>query len=319
MRVSTSQIFDNGTLGIQRNQGSLFRTQNQLATGRRVLTPEDDPVAAAQALVTTQAKGVNDQYLDNQKIARNQLSQVEGTLNGVGNELQNILEKVVQAGNASLSSEQRGMIAKELNGRLESIIGLANSQDENGMYIFSGFQGQTKPFETTVNPPPFSLGAGTQYLSYDGDGGQRKLQVSPSMAMSVSETGAEVFMQVRDGQGNLTGRSMFDSIKNMINILDPASGVPFNQADYRQGLNDINAAVANVSRVRTSVGSRLASLDSLDSSAQDLDLQYEQRLSNLQDLDYAKAISDLNRQQMQLEAAQKSFSQVSRLSLFNVI
>ena len=60
-------------------------------------------------------------------------------------------------------------------------------------------------------------------------------------------------------------------------------------------------------------------IDSLQGTASDLDLQYSERLSNLQDLDYAKAISDLSRQQLQLEAAQKSFVRITSLSLFSVI
>lgn len=319
MRVSTSQIFDTGTLAIQRDQASLFKLQNQLSTGRRMLTPADDPVASAQALVVAQSREVNALHLTNQAAARGQLNLVDNKLDGVTDELQGILERAVQGGNGSLSSEQKGMIAEELKRRLENIIGLANSQDGTGLYVFSGFQSQTKPFEVVspAAPPPFSLA--NRYANYNGDNGQRKLQVSPSQELSMSENGAEVFMQVRDGQGNLTGRSMFDSIKNLVDILDPASGVPFTQADYDQAVGDMHAALDNVSRVRASVGARLAALDDLEESGQDLNLQYEARLSELQDLDYAKAISDLTRQQMQLEAAQKSFKQTSQLSLFNYI
>ncbi len=66
MRVSTSQIFDSGYRGIGGNQFDLFKLQNHLSTGRRMLAPEDDPVAAAQALVVTQSQSVNGQYLANQ-------------------------------------------------------------------------------------------------------------------------------------------------------------------------------------------------------------------------------------------------------------
>lgn len=317
MRVSTSQIFDAGVLGIQRNQSDLFKTQNQLSTGRRVLTPADDPLAASQALVVEQSKSVNTQYLDNQGAAKSQLSLVESKLTGVVDELQSVLERTVQAGNGSLDATQKGMIAQDLKGSLENIIGLANSQDGEGLYIFSGFLSQTQPFSTSGNGGTFDLN--NPYLNYNGDNGQRKLQISASQDMSISETGADVFMQTRDAQGNLVGRSMFDSIKNLVNILDPSSGVGFTQAAYDQALGDLHSALDNVSRVRASVGSRLASLDSQGNIAEDLTLQYKSRLSDLQDVDYAQAISDLSWQQMQLQAAQKSFSQTNQLSLFNYI
>lgn len=317
MRVSTSQVFDSGILGIQRNQSNLFKTQNQLSTGRRVLTPADDPIAASQALVVDQSKSVNTQYLDNQGLADSQLSLVDTKLSGVIDELQNILEKSTEAGNGSLDVGQKGMIAEELKGRLQNIISLANSQDGEGLYIFSGFKSQTQPFAVTGNAGPHALA--NPYVSYNGDNGQRKLQVSASQDMSISESGADAFMQIRDDQGNIVGRSMFDAIKNMIDILDPNSGVPFTQATYDQALGDMQSALGNVSRIQASVGSRLSALDSLGNIGEDLNLQYQKQLSNLQDLDYAKAISSLSWQQMQLQASQQSFSQTNRLSLFNYI
>lgn len=317
MRVSTSQVFNAGVLGIQRNQADLFKTQNQLATGRRILTPADDPIAASQALVVEQSKSVNTQYMDNQALAKSQLGLVETNLTSVANELQNVLERAVQAGSSALNATQKGMIAQDLKGSLDNIISRANAQDGDGLYIFAGFKSQTQPFNLTGNVAPYSLA--NQYLGYNGDNGQRKLQVSASQDMSISEAGADVFMQVRDGQGNLTGRSMFDSIKNLTDILDPSSGVAFSQATYNQSLNDIRAAIESVSRVRASVGSRLAALDSLGETGQDVNLQYESRLSDLRDVDYSKAITDLTWQQTQLQASQKSFAQTNQLSLFNYL
>lgn len=317
MRVSTAQVFNGGVLGIQRNQSDLYKTQNQLSTGRRVLTPADDPIAASQALVVEQSKAVNTQYMDNQSQVKSTLGLVETKLTSVANELQNILQRVVQAGSSALNATQKGMIATDLKGSLENIISEANAQDGDGLFLFAGFKTQTQPFNLTGNTAPFSLA--NQYISYNGDDGQRKLQVSASQDMSISEAGTDVFMEVRDGQGNLTGRSMFDSIKNMVDILDPNSGVPFSQATYDQSLNDIRAAINSVSRVRASVGSRLAAIDSLGEAGQDVNLQYQSRLSDLRDVDYAKAITDLTWQQTQLQASQKSFAQTNQLSLFNYL
>jgi flagellar hook-associated protein 3 FlgL len=86
-----------------------------------------------------------------------------------------------------------------------------------------------------------------------------------------------------------------------------------------QQIAALDRSLENVLRVQASVGARMNEIDSLQSAASDLDLQYSERLSNLQDLDYAKAISDLSRQQMQLEAAQQSFVRISGLSLFDVL
>ena len=137
--------------------------------------------------------------------------------------------------------------------------------------------------------------------------------------MATGENGADVFMQVKNAQGNVTGRSMFDSLQNLIDQLDPSSGVPFNTASYNQAVADISSTISHVSTVRASVGARLQSLESMSSAASDADLQYASRLSDLQDLDYTEAISKLSNYQMQLEAAQLSFKTTSQLSLFNIL
>ncbi len=319
MRVSTSQIFNSGTLGIQNRQYDLYKVQQQMSTGRRVLTPEDDPIGASQALQVTQSQGVNAQFLKNIGEATGKLNLLDSTLGGIEQELQVIFERAVQAGNGTYSDAQRGMIAEELKQRLSSLIGLANTQDGTGLYIFAGYKSSTQPFQIDpASAPPYGLASGA-HVAYRGDGGVEALQVSGSRTVATSENGLNVFMQVRDAQGNPTGRSMFDSLQNMINLLDPASPIPFTTAGYHEALNDTSAAIAHLSNVRASVGARLQSLESMAVTADDRDYLYRVRLSELQDLDYIDAASQLARLQLQLEAAQLSFKQTSQLSLFNIL
>lgn len=320
MRVSTSQIFDTGTLGIQNNQSGLYRLQNQLSTGRRVLTPADDPVASAQALIVTQAQAVNKQFIENQKTANAQLAFTDNTLSGVNDELSSILDRAIQAGNGTLGVNERNMIATELQSRLENLVSLANTQDGTGQYLFAGFQSQVKPFVESGNagvgvPPAFDLA--NSYISYLGDDGQQKLQVDSSQDMAVNEVGSEVFMRIRDASGNLTGRSVFDSVKNLVtNLQQPSANF---QASYDQSLSDLRSALDSVSTTRSRIGAKQNALEGMTNVGMDTNLQYGARLSDLQDLDYAKAISDMMQQKMQLEAAQLSFAITSKLTLFNSI
>ncbi|HLO62129.1 MAG TPA: flagellar hook-associated protein FlgL [Azonexus sp.] len=319
MRISTSMIFNSGTAGMQARQSDLYKVQQQLSTGRRVLSPQDDPIAASEALQVSQSKAVNKQYLDNQATAKSELGLLDTVLGSVVDELQSIREKAVQAGNASYSPAQRGMIADELKQRRDSLLALANTQDASGLYVFSGFQSTTQPFQLNgARAYPYAAG-GQSYATYQGDSGQQNLQVTASQVMSSSENGMDVFMQVKDSGGNVVGRSIFDSLQNMIDILDPASGVPFSQATYTQALGDMAADIDHVSTVRSSVGSRMQSLTSMTTAGDDTAYQYDVRLSALQDLDYTEAISRFSNFQMQLDAAQLSFKQTSQLSLFNIL
>lgn len=305
MRISTQTLFDSGAQRIGDLQSGLLRTQQQLSTGRRILTPADDPVAAARALEVTQSKSLNTQYGTNRGYAKDSLGAVEGTLAGVTSLLQDVKTTVVAAGNGTLSDTERGFMATDLRGRFEALLGLANSRDAQGNYLFSGFQTTT---------PAFSKDA-SNVVTYDGDAGQRLLQVDSARQMAVSNPGQAVF------QGG--GQDVFQTLNDLITLLQTPVVTAADATNLSSGLATANGridqALDNVLTVRATVGSRLQELDALDSTGSDRDLQYSQTLSNLQDLDYTQALTDLSKQQTTLEAAQKSFVQTANLSLFNYL
>lgn len=365
MRVSSQLLYNSGINGISRLQTSLYNLQNQASTGRKIVTPQDDPVGAAQALVVTQSSQVNELYLKNQSDADSKLSLLDSTLGGVGDELQNIYERAVAAGNGAYSAADRAAIATELQEKLSNLQALANTQDGMGRFVFAGFQSTTKPFtvsantaqtsDTSVtflyvepaNPPyktPYSEGGAStpanSYMSYSGDDGAQILQVSSSQYMKTNATGSEVFMSVQNSSGGATGQSIFDAVQNMIVNLQaarPAITIPttdpnyatavtenaqYTQAlndQYAQALGDIGAAIENVSRIRASVGGRLTALQTMTNTGEDRALQYSTQLSNLEDLDYAKALTQVSQQKLQLEAAQSTYTTTAQLSLFNYL
>lgn len=321
MRVSTTQIYENATLNLNRNQTDLFRLQNQISTGRRVLSPEDDPVASAQALVTLQSQAVNKQYLENQGNAKVQLTMAETTLDGITNVVQYVRERAVQLGNGALGDQQRQAIATDLQQKFDELVALANAQNGEGLYLFSGFRGGTRPFSLSGNVgAPFDVN--NPSVNFNGDGGERVLQVEASREMGVTVSGDDAFMRLRNSAGD--NESLFDVFQNLIAVAQrPATSWPGGSAEFAQNLagslSQLDRGLENILRVRATVGARLSELDSLETVATDLDVQFAERVSNLQDLDFAQAISDLTRKQIQLEAAQRSFVQISGLSLFNFL
>ncbi|WP_394558672.1 flagellar hook-associated protein 3 [Aquipseudomonas alcaligenes] len=186
MRISTIQAFNNGVNGIGRNYSSVIRTQEQISSGNRILTPADDPVASVRLLQLEQQQAVLSQYKDNLTAAKNSLTQEETTLNSVNTVLQRIRELAVQAGGGALSAEDRKSIAKELGERENELLNLMNSRNARGEYLFSGFLGKTEPF--IRNPD------GT--YSYFGDEGQRSLQVAGSSTVAINDNGKRLFEDV---------------------------------------------------------------------------------------------------------------------------
>lgn len=402
MRISTSTIYDKGTARMGELQTSVANTQQQVSTGKRILSPSDDPVASARALDVTNSQTINSQYATNRRSAKDSLSATEGALQNVTSLLQDVKELIVEAGSGVIDDTQRGYIATELQGRFDELVGLANSTDGVGNYLFSGYKATTQPFSTTAT--------GAQYA---GDQGPRQLQVHTGRQIEVTENGNALFEQISssgtfqasaassntgsgviskgtiadsslltghnyeidftsattfnvydltldptkaaplpasgaytsgqsitfDGlQFQITGvpantdkftvqstskQSIFTTLKDLIATLKIPGSSTVTRSNISYGLNIANGNVDNaldhILTARASVGASLKEIDSLDSLGEDLNVQYAQSLSSLQDLDYVQAITDLMKQQNALQAAQQSFVKVSGLSLFNYI
>jgi flagellar hook-associated protein 3 FlgL len=188
MRISTIQAFNNGVQGLQRNYANATRTQEQISTGNRILTPADDPVASVRLLQLEQQQNVLTQYNNNLTAAKNSLTQEEVTLTSVNTVLQRVRELAVQAGNGALSQADRSSIGSELRERENELLTLMNTRNARGEFLFSGFQGKSQPFVREADGS----------YSYRGDEGQRKLQIASSLNLAISDNGKKVFEDVRN-------------------------------------------------------------------------------------------------------------------------
>ncbi|WP_166261466.1 flagellar hook-associated protein FlgL [Marinobacter salicampi] len=186
IRISSQQIFQGGVNRLQDLNGGLQKTQEQISTGKRVNTPSDDPVAAARILKLDQEVAQIDQFQRNVNLAENRLEQEESALTATNDLIQRVRELTVQAGNGSLSSLDRQSLAAELRQRLEQMASLANTRDASGEYIFSGHKGGTPAFEQNVSGS----------WVYQGDEGQRSLEIDKGVSVKISDNGKKIFTDV---------------------------------------------------------------------------------------------------------------------------
>jgi len=192
MRISSEQQFSRGIDAILVQQAKLNETQEQLASGNRILTPSDDPSASTQLIKLSALIASNNQYDRNIVFAQNQIGLSESKLKSAGDILQRVRELVVQANTAIHSNGSRGAIGTEIQNNLDALLDIANSKDASGEYIFSGFNSTTQPF----------VKEGDGY-AYKGDQGERLLRVSEDIRVQVRDSGAEVFQKIKDGDGRL--------------------------------------------------------------------------------------------------------------------
>jgi flagellar hook-associated protein 3 FlgL len=301
MRISTGQMYDQAIKAITDNQVAASRTQIQLATGRRIVAPSDDPAGSQQLLDLTQLHDEVSQYQTNAKSAQTHLSLEDGVLENVGTALQRVRELMVQGLNGTLDVSKRSAIALEIRQQLSTVQALANSKDANGNYLFAGYyEGTTAAFVDN--------GAGV--FTYNGDQGDRALQIGRNRSIAISDHGDRVFNAIPVSAGGV--QDMFTVLYGVATDLEA-------DAPNLASLNDIDAALESVLETRASVGARLNAIDGQMTVNDSMLGQIEETKSNVGDLDYAEAASRLNQELLALQAAQQSFVKIEGLSLFNFL
>jgi len=186
MRISSSVLYDTNVSQLNQQQSKLLHTQQQLGSGRRMLTPADDPFASARALEVSQSDSANTQYAANRNAAKYSTGMAETILDSVTSLLQDVRTSAVGDGSGVLTTPDRMALAEDLKG-------LANSTDGIGNYLFSGYQGRTQPFVQ-----------GRHGIQYAADDGQRFVQVSSARQLATSDSGADIFMRIKNGNGKFT-------------------------------------------------------------------------------------------------------------------
>lgn len=402
LRVSTYSLYRTGELNVVARQKDLLAAQVQMSLGKRIATPADDPLGAADALAMRSSLSQFSQYKENQDHARYILNLQESSLQQMITSVQDVQEKLVAAGNGAYGDPERATVAQELEGILGRMVGLANSSDGSGGYLYAGSREGTIPFTQNGNS-----------VSFHGDSILQTLEVSKDRFQQIKFSGDAIFQKLRPGNGTfttagastntgtgvinvgsvsnptaLTGsaytvtftvaagvttyqmvratdsavvtsgtmtsnpltldvdgvnvsisgtpangdqftvtpsgfQSIFDTVASAISVLRTPTGTASSTAALATNLGGLIAsagqALDHMLMARADIGTSLSELDAYQNMNDDRSLEYQTRLSNIEDLDYAQAASQLSQRQMTFEAALKSYSSVSKLSLFNYL
>ncbi len=191
MRISSSTMLNYNVAAMNQLQTQLAQTQQQVASGTQLLSAASNPVAYAQVMSLTQTDSITNQQAANITSATNTLSIAGNTTMSVTNLLQSIRSNAITAEDGTLSNATRATLASTMSGQLQQLVGLANSTDGNGNYLFAGFHAST---------PPFSISPGGTVV-YNGDSGQKLVQAANGRQIQVNDTGSSVFMNIKNGNG----------------------------------------------------------------------------------------------------------------------
>jgi flagellar hook-associated protein 3 FlgL len=189
-RISTSAMHATVIGQILARQTELAKTQSEIASGKRVQSPSDDPVATTQILDLERGRAQLEQFGKNSDAATARLNLGEQSMADITTLLQRVRELAIQANSGVVDATSRASIATELKARSQELQDLANQRDANGEYLFSGFSTQTQPFSRA-----------TSGVTYAGDQGVRSLQIGPDQRVADSFSGQEAFMNIPQGNG----------------------------------------------------------------------------------------------------------------------
>jgi flagellar hook-associated protein 3 FlgL len=303
MRISTALAFDRAIDAMNDRQSRLVRTQEELSTGKRLLVASDDPMGVADAERTrSQLRRVELQQRMND-FARSILGQAEATMASVTDLMQTVRETMVQAGNGSLSPSDRALLATQVRGYRDELFGLANRSDAAGGYVFGGQGSPDAPFDAT-DPVGYQPAPGQQMVGLGND--------TPT-----SLDGRATFMSVQTASGT---RSVFEVLDDAIALLENRNATGAEVSDgVKAALDGVDNALEQVITKRTEIGEHLRAIDSRAQLAESGSIELQAHLSELQDLDFAKAISEFTMNQTAQQAAMRTYSEIARMSLFDYL
>ena len=293
-RMSTLQFNQSGVSTILDAQAQVARLQEQIGTGRRIMTPSDDPSASAQLVTLNTELSKIESHQKNIAAATSALSFEEVALDSANNVLLRARELTIQGQNGTLSQSDRDAIANETDGLREQLLSIGNRQNADGEYIFAG---------TASNAPAYDASG-----VFQGDAIVRQINIGKGVSVARGHSGAEVFEGV-------------NGTRNAFNVLADLSQALRNndQTLVSERFVDVDAATEQLSSVRTAIGVRMNWIDNQASLNDNVNVDLQRTISDIEDLDIAEAIGRLQLQMVSLQAAQQTFVKTLNLSLFNYL
>ena len=296
MRISTGQIQQTMLGSLQSNYSQYGRLQMQMASGKEILQPSDDPIGSVALLGLKKEQKALSQYQDNISQVRTQLSQNEVQLETMTEMLLRVQDLTQTAANGTNGTAELKAFAVELRQIQQGLVDVANAKDENGSYLFSGSKVDVKPVNLN--------GAGGP----QGDTRSRDVAVAHGVTISANNNASELFF----ASGNF-----FQQFDSFLTALETATGPVSTEANTM--LAQLTATQGDISSVRSGIGARINTLDQLNTSHGEMKLFSTDVSNEIESLDYSAATTKMSDVLLALQVTQQSFGKVNSLSLFNYL
>lgn len=303
MRITDRLLVDKVLGNIQRNNQRLAAIQTQVATGKRIGVPSDDPTGAVRSLILRSANAEGQQNQQNLDLAAGWLNSTDTALQDVNLIVQRARELTVQGANETLSAQETAALGTEVDQLLGQALQLANTRSGD-RYIFGGFNTKSAAFNLLdVNGQPTTTPSGATAWQYNGDTGEILRAVAPGVKLGVNVSGDRVFPQVFDAligiRDDLKNRNQASLSEDRLDELD---GV---QDDVLNALGEVGAKGVRLDLTRKQTSAQLLNNTDL--------------ISKTEDVDMSAAAINLNAQQAALQASLATGARVIQSKLIDFL
>ena len=294
MRVTNKLMTDTVSGNLFKNIQQLLKTQNVLSSGKRINKPSDDPIGIGKVLDYRKTVSKIDQFDRNIVHGESWLGLTDSTLAAVGDSVIRAKELALSQANATANADTMKAVAEEVKNIYDHILQLANTKLGNS-YIFAGHENDTAPFSRDDD----------YVTSYNGDKGEISIIVGENIEIGINVDGDELFL-------------------SEVNIFDVLSkfnaGLETNDSDViSDQLGPLDDALDQILKARANVGAKLNRLEATGNHLDDFKLNIEQMLSDTEDADMIKAISDLASQETAYQASLAASARVIQPSLIDFL
>ena len=306
MRVGTFQSFQSQISRMGALQSTLAQLEAQIASGKRILDPSDDPLGSSRVADLQRSIDDNQQFIRNMDAITTQLSLADSAVDAMSNQMVRAKELAIQAANATLTDADRQVISTELGQIIDQMLSLSNTRDAAGNYLFSGASVGTAPFVRDA--------AGA--IVWQGSGEPPKVPISADVTVSTGANGLSM-LSIDTSGGRQTILAALTEFKALLD--DPAVDAATFASGMEKALRDTTAGVDRLADQRATFGSRLAQVETETDRLKALETTMTTAKSNIESLDVAAAIVQLKSAMTLLDASQQSFAQIKKLSLFSYL
>lgn len=308
MKISTQLLFGRAAEQMSLVQNKMADTQAQLSQGKQLIKPSDAP---DQAAVIQRMKSVmtrQESFHTSLSTLNSRLQNEDTTLKSATNLLVRAKEIAVQSANDTLAPVNRKALASEMQGVRDQLLSLANAKDDNGNFLFSG---------SRSDKPAFGSPGPGQTPVYQGDQTRMTVMVGDQRTIPINRTGTDAFVSIsrlNEVSGKQEGVGFFKVMDDLV------AGINFsNGAAMQRGVVEMTSLLNGLTLAHADIGTDMNVVEQQTGVIEDNILNLKSNLSNVEDLDYATAITKMNQQMLSLQAAQSSFSKMAELTLFNYL